>query len=293
MDSKQSFHVIANPLSGAGRAVHVAREVAADLGDAGATVRITFSPGIEAAEGLVEDTAAAGETCVVVGGDGMISTMAGPLHRHDLPAAIIPSGRGNDFARQLRIPENIHDATRLAVGGIETRVDAIEVGGRVVVGSVYAGVDSRVSELVNASTGRLPSAAQYQLASVRGLLQFAPRDYRVEVDGEVFEYRGFTAIAANSGFYGKGMHVAPDADVHDGLLDVVMVGAGNRLKFIRALPQLYRGTHLANPEVTVARGAVVRIEADGVEAYADGEPLAPTPVTARVLPGALRILLNG
>ncbi|RNI25229.1 diacylglycerol kinase family lipid kinase [Flexivirga caeni] len=285
--------MIANPLSGGGRAVHVACDVAADLGDAGAAVRITFSPGIDAADGLVKDTAAAGETCVVVGGDGMVSTMAGPLHRYDVTAAIVPSGRGNDFARQLAIPENIHDATRLALGGVETPVDAIEVAGRVVVGSVYAGVDSLVSELVNARSSRLPSGLQYQLASLRGLLRFTPRDYRVEVDGQVFEYRGFTAIAANSGFYGKGMHIAPEAEVHDGLLDVVMVGVGNRLKFVRALPQLYRGTHLQNPEVTVARGAVVRIAADGVEAYADGEPLAPTPVTAQVLPGALRLLLNG
>ncbi|GGB28679.1 hypothetical protein GCM10011492_18680 [Flexivirga endophytica] len=289
----RSFHIIANPLSGGGRAVRAAREVAADLGDAGGAVRITFSPGIEAADGLVRDTAAAGETAVVVGGDGMVSSMAGPLHKYDLTAAIIPSGRGNDFARQLGIPENVHDAARLAAGGVETKVDAIDVADRVVVGSVYAGVDSRVSELVNSSSGRLPSGAQYQLASVRGLLQFSPRDYRVQVDDEVFEYRGFTAIAANSGYYGKGMHIAPDADVSDGLLDVVMVGAGSRLKFVRSLPQLYRGTHLKNPEVSVARGAEVRIEADGVEAYADGEPLAPAPVTARVLPGALRLLLNG
>ncbi|WP_446665037.1 diacylglycerol/lipid kinase family protein [Flexivirga sp. B27] len=288
----RSFHVIANPLSGGGRAVHAAREVAADIGDAGGTVRITFSPGIEAADSLVRDTAAAGELAVVVGGDGMVSTMAGPLHQYDVSAAIIPSGRGNDFARQLGIPENVHDATRLAVGGVERKVDAIEVADRVVVGSVYAGVDSRVSELVNSSSGRLPSAAQYQLASVRGLLEFSPRNYRVQVDGEVFEYRGVTAIAANSGYYGKGMHVAPEADVHDGLLDVVMIAAGNRLKFVRSLPQLYRGTHVRNPEVTVARGVEVRIEAEGVEAYADGEPLAPAPVTARALSGALRLRLN-
>lgn len=289
----RSFHVIANPLSGGGRAVQTAREVAANLGDAGAAVRITFSPGIDAADGLVRDTGAAGETAVVVGGDGTVSTMAGPLHKHDVPAAIIPSGRGNDFARQLGIPENVHDATRLAVGGVETKVDAIGVSDRIVVGSVYAGVDSRVSELVNSGSGRLPSAAQYQLASVRGLMQFSPRSYRVQVDDQVFEYRGVTAIAANSGYYGKGMHIAPDADVHDGLLDVVMIAAGSRLKFVRSLPQLYRGTHVRNPEVTVARGAEVRIEADGVEAYADGEPLMPTPVTARAVPGALRLLLNG
>lgn len=287
------FHVIANPLSGGGRAVRIAREVAADLGDSGSAVRITFSPGIDAADSLVRDTAVAGEICVVVGGDGMISTMAGPLHKYDIAAAIIPSGRGNDFARQLGIPENIHDATRLAVGGVEVKVDAIEVAHRIVVGSVYAGVDSRVSELVNSSSKRLLSSVQYQLASVRALLQFSPRNYRVQVDDEVFEYRGFTVVAANSGYYGKGMHIAPDADVHDGMLDVVMVGAGSRVKFVRAMPQLYRGTHVQNPEVTVARGATVRIEAEGVMAYADGDPVAPAPVTARALPGALRLLLNG
>jgi YegS/Rv2252/BmrU family lipid kinase len=289
----KAFHVIANPLSGGGRAVHIAREVAADLGDTGGTVRTTFSPGIEAADSLARDTAAAGETCVVVGGDGMVSSMAGPLHRYCLTAAIIPGGRGNDFARQLGIPENIHDAARIAAGGAETAVDAIEAAGRVVVGSVYAGVGSRVSELVNSRSARLPASAHYQWASVRGLLQFAPRDYRVQVDDEVFTYRGFTAIAANSGYYGKGMHIAPDADVHDGLLDVVMISAGNRMKFVRALPQLYRGTHVRNHEVTIVRGAVVRIEADDIKAYADGEPLVAAPVTARVMPGALRLLLNG
>ena len=87
-------------------------------------MRITFSPGIDAADSLVRSTREAGETAVIVGGDGMVSTMAGPLHRYDVPAAIVPSGRGNDFARQLGIPENVHDATRLAVGGVETNLFA-------------------------------------------------------------------------------------------------------------------------------------------------------------------------
>ncbi|WP_265445636.1 diacylglycerol/lipid kinase family protein [Flexivirga meconopsidis] len=286
-----AFHVLANPLSGGGKAVHLARQVAADLGDAGATVRITFSPGIEAADSLVRDTKAAGEVCVTVGGDGFLGSLAASLIEHDVTFGIVPSGRGNDFARQLGIPVNTHDATRLAIAGSPTRVDAIRLGDRVVVGSVYAGIDSLVSHLVNTAPRRLPATLQYQVSSLRGLFKFPPRHYRVTVDDEVFAYRGFTAIAANSGYYGKGMHIAPDADVHDGLLDVIMVGAGNRLKFVTAMPQLYRGTHLKNPEVTVARGKVVRIEADDVEAYGDGEPIQQLPATVEVLPGALSVLL--
>ncbi|WP_211841561.1 diacylglycerol/lipid kinase family protein [Rudaeicoccus suwonensis] len=285
------FHVIVNPMAGGGRAVRAAREVVADLCDMGATVRTTFSPSIDAADGIVETTAERGEQAVVVGGDGFVSSLAGSFAARRLAFAIVPSGRGNDFARQLAIPANVHDAARLAFSGVPTPVDAIDAGGTIVVGSVYAGVDSLVSSIVNSST-RLPPALQYQLASMRGLLGFAPRNYVVTVDSETYEYEGFTAIAANSGYYGKGMHIAPEASVHDGLLDVVMIGAGSRMKFIRSFPQVYKGTHLQNPEIRSARGRSVRIEAVGVEAYADGEPLGDLPMSATVLPGALTVLLN-
>ena len=287
----QAFHVIANPLSGRGRAVPVARQVAANLGDAGAAVRITFSPGVDAADALVRGTAEAGEKCVAVGGDGFLSSLAQPLVRHAVPFGVVAAGRGNDFARQLGVPDNTHDAVRKIVGGEVTPVDAIAVADTVVLGSVYAGVDSVVSGLVNAGRAPLPTTVQYQLAAVRGLLRFPPRDFRVTVDGRLYEYSGFTAVVANSGYYGKGMHIAPAADVRDGVLDVVMVGAGSRWRFVQALPRLYRGTHPELPEVVVTSGREVTVEVDGVQAYGDGEPLVAAPVTARVLPGALSVLL--
>lgn len=286
-----SIHLIVNPTSGGGRAPAAAQPVIDALRTRGAQVRVTMSPGPEAADDLVARCARAGERCIAVGGDGMVSSMAGPAVRHGVEFGIVPAGRGNDFARQLGIPHDPDEqAVRLLAADV-TPVDAIEVAGHVVVGSVYAGVDSRTSEIVN-GLHRMPAALQYPYGAVRSLATFPCTSYTVTVDEGVNRYDGFTVVAANSGYYGKGMHIAPGADVHDGLLDVVMIAAGSRARFIARLPSVYRGTHVDHPEITILRGRTVTIEADGVRAYADGEPLSQLPVTVRVLPGALNMLLG-
>ncbi|HCA87711.1 MAG TPA: diacylglycerol kinase [Streptomyces sp.] len=287
----RSFHLVVNPHAGGGRGARVAADVAAALEAHGCRVRSTISPGTEAADDLVARTAA-DEVCVAVGGDGMVSSIAGPAARRGVTLGIAAAGRGNDFVRQLQIPKAPDELARTLVHGEVRAVDAISVGDAVVVGSVYAGVDSRASELVN-RMHRVPATLQYPIGAVRAMATFPVTAYRVTVDGVEHTFDGFTVVAANSGYYGKGMHIAPDADPRDGLLDVVLLGAGSKLKFLRRLPQVYRGTHTENDEIVVLRGAEVRIEADGVQAYGDGEPLAPLPVTATVLPGALRVISPG
>ena len=166
----------------------------------------------------------------------------------------------------------------------------IDVDGRVVVGSVYAGVDSRASELVDRAH-RLPGILQYPYAAVRSLLEAHPSTYTVTVDGESHAFHAFTVVVANSGYYGSGMHIAPDASLDDGLLDVVVIAVASRARLIRAMPTLYDGTHVGRDEVTVLRGRDVFVRAsDPVPAYGDGEPLGSLPVTAAVRPGALHVL---
>ena len=98
-------------------------------------------------------------------------------------------------------------------------------------------------------------------------------------------------MVANSGYYGAGMRIAPDAVVDDGLLDVVVVRAASRLRLVRALPRLYDGSHVDLDEVLVLRGREVTLASDErVTAYGDGERLVPLPLTASVRPAALTVL---
>jgi YegS/Rv2252/BmrU family lipid kinase len=264
--------------------------VARALRDAGCAVDVTYSPGPVACQALVAEALARGEVVVAVGGDGMVASLAGSVVAAGGVLGIVPSGRGNDFARQLGIGGSPDELAATLMKAEPRSVDVIDVDGRTVVGSVYAGVDSLASEIVDRSH-HLPRSLQYPYAAVRSLLQFRPSAYDVVVDGEPHRFDAFTVVVANSGYYGSGMHIAPDAVVDDGVLDVVVIRASSRARLIRAMPKLYDGTHVELPEVVVLRGREVSVSAaDPVLAYGDGERLGQLPVTASVSPAALRVL---
>ncbi|HEX8781513.1 MAG TPA: diacylglycerol kinase family protein [Nocardioides sp.] len=297
-----SYCLLVNPASGGGAAVEAVVPVARHLRDAGATVEVTYSPGPRATSDLVAIAAARGDTVVSVGGDGMLSSLAGEVARHGGTLGIVPAGRGNDFARMLGLPGDSRGLADVLLAGRTRTVDLVSwTGGegpaRVVAGSVYAGVDARASETVD-RLRRLPLAAQYPLAAVHALATYSPGHYRIVVDGRAQQHLAATVVVANSAFYGKGMRIAPDARLDDGLLDVVVIAAASRRGLVRSLPTVYDGRHVDLDEVTVLRGRRVELSAEAgrpVPVGGDGEPVGvlpgpATPAVVEVLPGALTVL---
>ncbi|HEX6875787.1 MAG TPA: YegS/Rv2252/BmrU family lipid kinase [Nocardioidaceae bacterium] len=286
----RSFAFLVNPTSGGGAAPAAVVPVARALRDAGCTVDVTYSPGPVACRELVAEAVGRGDVVVAVGGDGMVASLAGAVVESGGVLGIVPSGRGNDFARQLGVGGEPEDVAATLLKADPRRVDVIDVDGRTVVGSVYAGVDSLASELVDRAH-RLPRSLQYPYAAVRSIVQFRPSSYDVVVDGRSHRFDAFTVVVANSGYYGSGMHIAPDAAPDDGVLDIVVIRASSKLRLIRSMPKLYDGTHVELPEVVVLRGREVSVSAaDPVQAYGDGERLEPLPFRATVRPAALRVL---
>ncbi len=298
--SARRFRILVNPVSGGGSAPAAVAKVERLLGAAGAEVVVEPSISAEQSRASVARAVPEGEIIVAAGGDGMLASIAGTVVEHGGTLGIVPSGRGNDFARMLRLDGDPEKLAHCLLEGDATPVDVIETrptGSRrasdatVVLGSMYAGVDSLASEIVDRSR-RLPSAVQYPYAAVRALLTYRPAPFTVTVDGVTLEQDAYSVVVANSGYYGKGMHIAPGADVHDGLLDVVVLPAGSRLGMVRRLPKVYDGSHADLPEITILRGRTVEVSTtDDVPAYGDGERLGPLPRTATVLPGALSVLL--
>lgn len=290
--SSRRFTILVNPVAGRGRAPHRALPVAKLLREAGAVAELVTTTSATDAVEKAAACAAAGHVAVAVGGDGMVSLVADPVVRSGGVLGIVPSGRGNDFARQLGIDAEapVEAVVERLLGGEERAVDAIDAGERIVTGSVYAGVDSRASVIVDHARF-VPSALEYRYAAMRALATYEPIDFTVTVDGETHSHRGANVVVANSGYYGSGMHIAPDAVVDDGQLDIVMIGAASRWALVRAMPKVYDGSHTELDEVTTLRGREITISAESaVDAYADGDRLAALPVTARVAAGALRVL---
>jgi diacylglycerol kinase (ATP) len=289
------FRILVNPLSGGGSAPAAVAAVEELLVAGGAEVVVETSMSAEGSRAAVAAAVPRGEVVVAAGGDGMLASIAGSVVDADGILGIIPSGRGNDFARMLQLSSDSAAVAECLLTGTPTAVDVIDTAGAsdtsVVLGSMYAGVDSLASELVD-NARRLPSSVQYPYAAVRALLTYRPALFTVTVDGQLHEQEAYNVVVANSGYYGKGMHIAPPASVHDGLLDVVVLPAGSRLSMVRRLPKVYDGSHVELDGVKVLRGTTVTVTADRtVAVYGDGERLGLLPRTATVRPGAIRVLL--
>ncbi|MFF5263689.1 diacylglycerol/lipid kinase family protein [Actinomadura viridis] len=288
----RAFTAVVNPSAGGSAAAATLVPLARALREAGAEVAVEYSRDLPHAAALARDAAGRGHVVLGVGGDGMVGCVGGALAGTEAVLGIVPAGRGNDFARQLGVPSDPAGLAALFLEGEPRAVDAVEANGVPVLGSVYAGVDAVANR--NANRTRLRGSAAYTAGALRAVLAWRPADYRITVDGTVLDRRGYTVVAANSGFYGFGRHIAPGARVDDGLLDVVVIKEAPRLLFFAVLRELADGSHVRRPQVEVLRGREVRIElltpGRTLPYGADGELPGRLPVTARIMPGALRVL---
>jgi len=243
------------------------------------------------AHDLAAEAGGEGTRVVAVGGDGLLRPMAAALRHTAGSLAIIPAGRGNDFARVLGIPEDPVAAARIAVGGEERMLDVAEADGEVFVGIASLGFDSDANRIANESRV-IRGNLVYLYAALRALWSWEAGHYTVTVDGDTHQMTGYSVGVANSKAYGGGMYVAPQAELDDGQLDVVACANVSKLRFLgQVLPKVFRGTHLDEEYMTVLRGRKIEIDADRrFRVYADGDPIADVPVTVTVAQRCLRVV---
>jgi YegS/Rv2252/BmrU family lipid kinase len=285
------LRLIVNPHAGGGRTLAGLPAVEAALRGHGVDFSVHHTTGIEHAQALAKGAVQSGEVAVSYGGDGLAGAVAHALRGSQGTFGLLPGGRGNDFARKLGIPLDPAGACLVLALGTERTVDVAEVDGRTFLGIASFGIDTDVQDIANATT-RLNGQAVYLYATLRALAAWKPVPLEVSVDGgEPLRFDGYSVAACSSGVYGGGMHLAPDADVTDGLLDVVSYGALPKWRFLRGLARVFRGTHLRDPAVHLVQGREVRVDAGRpFHIYADGDPIGATPATIRAVPRGLRIL---
>lgn len=300
-EGPRSFAFLVNPTSGAGAASAAAVPVARLLRDAGAQVEVVYSRGPQQVLIEVDAAVGRGDVVVSVGGDGMLSSLAGRVAHAGGTLGLVPAGRGNDFARMLGLAPDPETVAATLLAGSTRSVDLLRVcratgEERVVVSSVYAGVDAVAGRIVD-RVRWVPKKLQYPYAALHALATYRPVHAHVEVDGVAHTFTAATVVVANSAYYGSGMQIAPSAQVDDGLLDVVVIEAASRHGLIRALPKVYDGAHVELDEVHVLRGRSVCLHGTpGAPMGGDGEPLAPLPTVAtdavrvEVWEGALQVL---
>ncbi|GIH76885.1 diacylglycerol kinase [Planobispora longispora] len=283
--------VLVNPTARGGRSRGLLAPVLERLRRDGAEVSVILGESAQdALERACTAVAEGPDALVAFGGDGLVHLAVQAVAGTDVPLGIIPAGTGNDIADALGLPKNALAAADVVARGRCRTVDAARIGQDEWFASVLCcGFDSRVNERANRLSWP-PGMAKYLVAMVQELRSFTPIPFRIDLDGEVIEREAMLVAIGNTRSYGAGMRVCPGALPDDGLLDVTIIDAGPRGRFLRAFPKVYRGTHAGHPLVTMRRARKVTLEAPDAIAYADGERIGPTPLTCEAVPGALRVL---
>jgi YegS/Rv2252/BmrU family lipid kinase len=238
------------------------------------------------AESLAAELAAEVDVLMVFGGDGTVHEVANGL---PVPAgpmiALLPGGTGNDLARAIGIPPDpVAAATELA-GARPRSLDLLDCGPRRAANGVNAGFAAAATEVLSPRVKRLLGPAAYLAGAVRAGVNPPTWPARVEVDSRVVEGEALAVVVGNGGSFGGGRWLIPEADVGDGLLDVLVVPADtSKAELARHLARDNRLPgdlpRLRGPSATVVTDMPCRL---------DGEP-APTPGSVTVIPAAWQVL---
>lgn len=250
----------------------------------------------------------------VVGGDGTLNEVsqayveADGSPRSGPPLALIPCGTGGDFPRSCNFGQSglAGGLERLATGrqrpldlGVVTLHDIRgQVVHRAFLNVASVGISGDVDERVERGPKWLGGKAAFLIGTVGAALVYRNVPLAIDIDGAPWhEGPVLLAAIANGQFLGGGMHIAPGAELADGLLDVVCVGDLSRARFLSLFPRVYRGAHIGLDGVSAGRGRNVTVRALGdgkpVLVDVDGETPGYLPLSARIFPGALQLQGDG
>ena len=290
--------LVINPTAGGNKGAVAGESVRAVLASSSHELIDLSRENYEAAKAAIKQAIAnsAIDVLVLVGGDGMAHLGVNVCANTKVPMAIVPAGTGNDSAGIFGMPmDDPTGSTKLILENLSSPkpIDAIEIehslGKTWAIGSASAGFDA----LVNARANRMSwpnGPMRYYLAMLLELASFKAIKYRSKIDGVAKDFEAMLCVVSNSGVFGGGMLVVPEASVTDAKLDLLILNKISRFKLVKIFPRVYKGTHVTDPAVELLKATKVEIAADGMPIYSDGEYVGQAPFTANVVPGALLVI---
>jgi diacylglycerol kinase (ATP) len=276
-----------NPHSGNGRGASVAAKVTQYLSKKDIAYQsIAASSADELSHLLSQELSTKSYLGVIaIGGDGLAHLVLQICVPRHIPFAVVPAGTGNDFVRTLGW--SLDDFEPLLDRVTSTPPSPIDLGNvdSEWFGAILStGFDSVVNERANKL--KWPKGPQrYNLAIALELTRFKPIEYEITCDSQTFTTKAMLVAIGNGKSYGGGMNVCPQAQLHDGLFDVVILEPVSTVEFIKVFPTVYSGAHINHPQVRTLRAKKVSINAKAV-AYADGERIGPAPISAECVKDA-------
>ena len=284
--------IIANPRAGHGRGARAVKELRLLLGVKEVKHELfeTQHPGhaTELAQRLVEK----GEhRIIILGGDGTISEVVNATVNSEIELGIISVGTGNDLARSLGLPYNKpQKALEVILTGGPTKVDVGWEQDRCFISTLGLGFPALIAHEAN-KMKYLKGPTAFFIATYKAINHLRPIPVRITLDDVTLNANCTSILIQNTRFCGGGLLMAPGARIDDGLFDVVVVNDIGKADLMLNFPKVYSGRHLKHPKFSLYRSRSVRIDTPiNLSKMFDGDIYGQTPVSAKVLKGAVTII---
>ena len=133
---------------------------------------------------------------------------------------------------------------------------------------------------------------RYNIAAIIEVLKYKQRLAKVIIEGNTVVGDFGFVLGCNTIHTGKGMKMAPLAQLDDGMIDLIIARKASRIKLLRLFPKLFSGKHIADPIVDYrqVREFSVIPQEDCV-LNIDGEILGSTPIHVKMIQNAVRVLV--
>ena len=288
----ERYCLIANRTSGSGSAGAYIDRVREQLTARGVdfAIRETQRPGhaTELAKAAVDEGF---DVITVVGGDGTLRETAMSVVHTDRVLGLLPCGTGNDYARALGVPTDMDAALDILLNGETKTVDAGMANDQVFFNIAGFGFDVDVLDYTEEFKPKCRNGeTAYRLGCLKAVLGLKLRKSALTFPDGTIERNVLMAAAGVGTHFGGGMNVLPESDMSDGLLDVCIAHDVKRLGVLKLLPRFIKGKHIGLKCITYRKTTEVSVVCDPVSRIeVDGERMDGTPVTFRVLPGALKV----
>ena len=240
------------------------------------------------------------EKIVAAGGDGTINEIINGIVQADglkkARLGVLPWGSVNVFAKELDLPTNFEKAWKVVSSGHERVVDLgwMEMGAakerRCFVQLAGAGLDGRAVELVDwERKKRLGGFWVYLLAGWKALGEKLPQISVKTGNQELF---GQLVMVGNGRFYGGRYAFFPDAELDDGLLDVVVVEEVCRARILKYGWAVLTDNITSMSGVHYLQAKELELSSESrVPVETEGDAVGELPAKVTVQPKALRVLV--
>jgi diacylglycerol kinase (ATP) len=270
---KKKILFIINPISGVGKQKIVESLIPKYLDTTVFDYEIAYTERPRHAKDLSANAASEKiDIVVAVGGDGTVNEVSQGLIGTETAMAIIPAGSGNGLALYLNIPLNFEKAianiNKLAL----RQIDTVRINDRQFVNVAGVGFDAHISHEFAAYGKR--GFVSYLKIILKEFFTYKPKKYRLIINGKEKKKRSFLITFANSSQWGNNAHIAPNALIDDGYLDIC---------FMKKFPlivapfiglRMFRKTLDKSKYIKIIRAQSVEVfRKKPIEAHLDGEPV--------------------